>query len=192
MKILKEDNIRSSEGWEVKYDEEDDLLQELVDNWGAEDVLEQITRAMSTDELAGYLAFICRMNGYENSHIVGYNEGLEESLNESVDGTVIVELDEDDAVELLVDRLKSRWTQDPIACDLYREMYTDYISNWDENKKIVPSDIVDNDYVNYCEVVKPGDEEHHYDKILEIYEEQGIGDISEEDASFSFIEAAYY
>ena len=85
----------------------------------------------------------------------------------------------------------THWTQDPIAEELYEQMYQSYIDGgvFDGGKFDVMQ-IVDNDWVNYCEVVEPGDEEHHYDELLKLYKEQGLGDVSTEDVGVLYIEAA--
>lgn len=53
-------------------------------------------------------------------------------------------------------------------------------------------EIVDNDYVNWCTVVYEDDEA--YEGIKELYDRDGLGDISCEDdlnGGYSFIEAEY-
>lgn len=116
----------------------------------------------------------------------------EESLksHKELNESITVELDEDEALDMLMNRLEF-WSKDRIAYDLYEQMYQSYIDGGAfDNGKFDVKQIVDNDWVNYCEVVEPGDKEHHYDELLKIYNEQGIGDVSTEDVGFSFIEAA--
>ena len=123
-------------------------------------------------------------------------EDIEESLNthKHLNESITVEIDEDEALDMLMDRLGT-WNENnrpgDIAYDLYEQMYQSYIDGgvFDGGKFDV-MEIVDNDWVNYCEIVEPGDEEHHYDELLKIYEEQGLGDVSTEDVGFSSIEAA--
>lgn len=114
----------------------------------------------------------------------------EEDMDEKLEESLHVEIDEDEALDMLMSRL-TRWTQDPIAEELYEQMYQSYIDDgvFDGGEFDVMV-IVDNDWVNYCEVVEPGDEELHYDELLKLYEEQGLGDVSTEDVGFSYIEAA--
>lgn len=126
------------------------------------------------------------------SQVEEREEDDEEEIEESkkLDESITVEIDEDEALEMLMNRL-TRWTQDPIAEELYEQMYQSYIDGgvFDGGKFDVMQ-IVDNDWVNYCEVVEPGDDEHHYDELLKLYEEQGLGDVSTEDVGVSYIEAA--
>ena len=101
---------------------------------------------------------------------------------------VMVDIDEDDLLELLMNRLK-RWTDDPVATELYEQMYQSYIDvDAFSSGKFDPMVIVDNDWVNYCDVVGPGEE--NYDALLKLYQENGLGDVSVEDVGYSFIEAA--
>lgn len=101
---------------------------------------------------------------------------------------VMVDIDEDDLLELLMNRLK-RWTDDPVATELYEQMYQSYIdADAFSSGKFDPMVIVDNDWVNYCDVVGPGEE--NYDALLKLYQENGLGDVSVEDVGYSFIEAA--
>ena len=121
-------------------------------------------------------------NGMKDLNLTDDGHIIEESLQE-----VMVDIDEDDLLDLLMNRLK-RWTDDPVATDLYEQMYQSYIdSGWDLGGNSVMV-IVDNDWVNYCDVVSPGDE--NYDALLKLYQENGLGDVSVEDVGYSFIEAA--
>ena len=99
-----------------------------------------------------------------------------------------MDIDEDDLLDLLMNRLK-RWTDDDVATDLYEQMYENYISGGAfEGGEFNVMTIVDNDWVNYCDVVSPGEE--NYDALLKLYQENGLGDVSVEDVGYSFIEAA--
>jgi hypothetical protein len=72
-------------------------------------------------------------------------------------------------------------------------MYDNYIeSGVFDSGEFDVMQIVDNDYINWCNVISEGDEE--YNGIKEIYDRDGLGDIScEEDLNggYSFIEAEY-
>jgi hypothetical protein len=119
------------------------------------------------------------LEGYETEE---GDEELEESLNE-----VLVDIDEDDLLDLLMNRVR-RWTDEKVSLDLYEQMYQSYIdSGWDLGGESVMV-IVDNDWVNYCDVVGPGEE--NYDALLKLYQENGLGDVSVEDVGYSYIEAA--
>ena len=92
--------------------------------------------------------------------------------------SIRVELDEDDAVDMLMDRV-AYWTDDTVVKDLYREMYESYVGGgcFDGVELDVMS-IVDNDYVNWCSVVSEEDcTEADWKKLVELYEE-GTRDIS--------------
>ena len=104
--------------------------------------------------------------------------------------TISMNLDEETALELLMNRLEV-WTQDYTEQRLYKQMYEAYIDGGCfDGSDFDPKMIVDNDWVNYCNVVWPDDEE--YEGIAELYEENGCGDISceEKNGGYSFIEAA--
>ena len=55
------------------------------------------------------------------------------------------------------------------------------------NPKKAVMEIVDNDYVNYCQIITKEDDEN-FDKILEAYK-NGDGDISCEHLGYSYVEA---
>lgn len=105
---------------------------------------------------------------------------------------MLVNIDNDTALEMLLDRLE-RWTDDHTTYRLYEAMYENYIDGgcFDGGDFDVMV-IVDNDYVNYCDVVSEGDEA--YEDIKKLYEQEGLTDISCEDElnhGYSFIEAEY-
>lgn len=109
---------------------------------------------------------------------------------------ITVKMDEDIALDMLMNRLEF-WiknhseTSKNIDRHLYEQMYESYLeSGAFESMEFDAMNIVDNDYVNYCHVVEPGDDD--YEKIDKLYKENGIGDISCEDVSCgNFIESAY-
>lgn len=106
-----------------------------------------------------------------------------------------VYIDEEDLLQMLTDRVL-HWTDDDTVVQLYEEMYDNavYGGRFD-GAEINIMQIVDNDYVNYCDVLWPpekdetGYDAEKYHKVLKIYKEQGIGDCSEYDIDCSYIEA---
>lgn len=106
--------------------------------------------------------------------------------------SITVELDEDTALDMLMERVKV-WTNDKDELDLFEEMYDSYINScvFDGGEFNVMS-IVDNDYVNYCTVIYKKDiNEEDWEKLVELFED-GDRDIScenFEDFSYSYIEA---
>lgn len=104
---------------------------------------------------------------------------------------MLVKIDEDTVIEMLMDRV-SQWTKDEDVQELYRKMYENYIYGgvFDGGEFDVNA-IVDNDYVNWCDVLGDGDAE--YEEIKRIYNEQGLGDCScESESGISYIEAEYH
>lgn len=97
-----------------------------------------------------------------------------------------------EALNLLMDRLET-WTNDRDTQDLYEKMYTNYIEEgvFDSNTSTV-MEIVDNDYINYCEVVCTEDlSKKDLKKLVKLYK-NGERDISCESfdcIGYSFIEA---
>lgn len=94
-----------------------------------------------------------------------------------------VQIEKDVAVDLLVNRVRS-WTDNKDVIELFRKMYENYVEEgvfdvFDINL------IVDNDYVNNCEVIEKGDED--FEEIQKLAK-QGHCDISCE-TGYSFIEA---
>ena len=100
-----------------------------------------------------------------------------------------VEIDNDTALNLLIDRVE-QWTEDGDVIQLYTEMYENMIDGgcFDGGQFDVMG-IVDNDYINYCEVIRDTDE--YYEEIKQYYEENGLGDCSCEIDGISSIEAEY-
>lgn len=117
------------------------------------------------------------------------DESLFDQDKKPIKESITITVDEDTVVDMLMDRLEY-WTDDNLAHELYRQMYEDYAYNGAFGDNFDVMEIVDNDWVNYCEIVEPGDDEHHYDELLKLYNENGIGDVSTEDVGFSYIEAA--
>lgn len=98
-----------------------------------------------------------------------------------------ININEDDAIELLINRLKG-WTDDETTIKLYEDMYTSYImGGCFYGLDFDVSGIVDNDYINYCDVISKDDE--RFNNILKVYNAQGLGDCSCEDCDGDFIEA---
>lgn len=65
---------------------------------------------------------------------------------------MLVRIDEDTAIEMLMDRVHF-WTDDDddIVCELYHKMYENYIySGFFDGEEFDIMEIVDNDYVNFC------------------------------------------
>lgn len=100
---------------------------------------------------------------------------------------MLVEIDEDDFLEMLMDRVRF-WTDDKTTLELYEKMYKDYCDEGVfEGTKASIMEIVDNDYVNYCKVITKEDDEN-FDKILEAHK-NGDGDISCDNLGYSYVEA---
>lgn len=101
-------------------------------------------------------------------------------------------IDENDALDLLMNRL-SHWTDDDTTHALYEAMYESYLdSGVFDCCEFDVMQIVDNDYVNYCDVIAPGDDA--YDDIKKLYDLEGCTDIScEKDLNngYNFIESEY-
>ena len=115
---------------------------------------------------------------------------LEESLFEDVETTkldeALVEIDDDEILDMLLDRLEEYWHPDQEVYDLYEKMYQNYLDQGVfEGSTLNIAEIVDNDLVNYCDVISEGDDD--FEKVVELYK-NGDYDISTETA-YSFIEA---
>lgn len=104
---------------------------------------------------------------------------------------MLVNIDNDTALEMLIDRLKF-WTDDPDVIALYEKMYENYIDcGCFDGREFDIMVIVDNDFINYCDVISPGDD--CYNDIKSLYDREGITDISceEENHGYNFIEAEH-
>ena len=92
---------------------------------------------------------------------------VDESLKENKDleESITIEVDDDDALDMLMDRVDFWAKGDEVALDLYQQMYENWIAErFFDGGKFDVKEIVDNDWVNYCKIVEEGDE--HYDEIL--------------------------
>ena len=101
-------------------------------------------------------------------------------------------VDENNALDMLMNRL-SRWTDDDITHKLYEQMYENYLyGGVFDSCEFDVMQIVDNDYVNWCAVIEPEDD--NYNGIKQLYNSEGCSDISCEkdlNGGYSFIEAEY-
>lgn len=80
-----------------------------------------------------------------------------------------VRIDKDDAIDMLMNRLTDRWVDDDDVYDLFEQMYTQYVNDgvFDGQEFNVPM-IVDNDYVNYCDIIREDDS--RYEECVEALE----------------------
>ena len=101
---------------------------------------------------------------------------------------VNVKINIDDLLDVLLERVK-HWSEDYTVLKLYEEMYENYIDGGCfEGMELDVMILVDNDFINYCDVVRPGDE--FYEVIDKTFKAEGLGDCSCVDgAGYSFIEA---
>lgn len=86
---------------------------------------------------------------------------------------VTVKIDEDVLVEMLMDRLREFWKPTSVEEELYQEYYQGLVDNGAlDGQEFDPSAIVDNDYVNYLNVIDKsefnsyGIEDEDDDRIL--------------------------
>ena len=100
-----------------------------------------------------------------------------------------VKIDESTAFKMLSDRVDA-WTTDREIKNLFDDMYERYIDGGCfDGAEFDPMVIVDNDYVNYCQVIDESDP--NFEKIKKLYLENGCGcDVSCENVGYSFIESA--
>lgn len=105
---------------------------------------------------------------------------------------MLVRIDEGQAIEMLLERLE-HWTDDHTTYRLYEQMYESYVySGCFDGGEFDVMAIVDNDYINYCDVITEGD--IGYEDIKQLYDCNGLSDIScesELNNGYSFIEAEY-
>lgn len=94
--------------------------------------------------------------------------------------TMTVTIDEEDFLELLMNQLKG-WTTDETALELFKEMYEHAIDDgvFSSNKMTVAA-IVNNDWLNYCDVIYKKDDEKLYNRLME-FAKNGQYDVSGED-----------
>lgn len=99
---------------------------------------------------------------------------------------VTVKIKENDLLEMLMDRVE-QWNNTTTALNLYEKMYESEIeAGCFEGAEIDVNLTVDNDVINYCNIIEEGDSE--FNSIMKLYKKEGLGDISME-SHYSFIEA---
>lgn len=99
---------------------------------------------------------------------------------------VTIRIEESDLLEMLVERVKF-WECSKTEVNLYEKMYQSEIDSGYFNDANVDVNVtVDNDIINYCNIIEAGDKK--FNSILQLYKEQGLGDISME-SNYSYIEA---
>lgn len=101
---------------------------------------------------------------------------------------ITVKIDEDDLLDMLMNRLIEFWTKgNKKVEELFEKMYQNEIDNGVfEGSTLDIADIVDNDYVNYTRVIHK--DEDGFDELLDLYHD-GQYDVSTEDVGCDFIEA---
>lgn len=97
-------------------------------------------------------------------------------------------IEEDELLDMLIERVE-HWTNDPKIIALYSDMYENYIDNGVfDDSEINIMQLVDNDYINYCQVLYEG--EDIYDAVNRSYLENGIGECYDDDGNYlGYIEA---
>lgn len=98
-----------------------------------------------------------------------------------------IEIDDYEVLDMLLERVRY-WTDNEDVVGLFEQMYERSIDDkmWDGSEFNVMT-IVDNDYVNWCDVIYEDDD--LFVKLKEVYLKQGIGDCSCEVDRVGFIEA---
>jgi len=116
-------------------------------------------------------------------------EDIEESLEKPLEESITVQLDESEALDMLMNRVEEFGDYHPgdVEYTLYEKMYENAIdSGAFDNATFNVMTIVDNDIVNYCKIIGPEDDD--YETIVDLYDTQGLGDISSE-SDYGYIEA---
>lgn len=99
---------------------------------------------------------------------------------------ITIKIEESVLLDMLIDRVEF-WNRSKTEVDLYKKMYESEIeAGCFEGAEIDVNLIVDNDVINYCNIIEEGDSE--FNSIMKLYKEEGLGDISME-SHYSFIEA---
>jgi hypothetical protein len=98
-----------------------------------------------------------------------------------------VKMDSDCLVGMLIERLEY-WTKDKTVIELFEKMYDRVVDCFNGGDFDVMQ-IVDNDWVNWCDVFSQGEKE--FGELSAVYERQSLGDCSCDnlDCGASFIES---
>jgi hypothetical protein len=108
---------------------------------------------------------------------------------------ISININKETALDMLMDRL-NYWIKDHtekeqhIEKNLFCDMYENYLDGGCfDGAEFDPMNIVDNDWVNWCAVIDPTNDD--YEKIDAIYQKQGLGDCSCLDCGCSYIESVF-
>ena len=102
---------------------------------------------------------------------------------------ISVNIEEETVINMLIDRLVEYWNPEDEVVELFIKMYENYAYSgcFSGDMCFDPKVIVDNDYINYCQVITKKDAD--FKKVKSMYKNNGCCDISCE-TRYSFIEAA--
>ena len=93
---------------------------------------------------------------------------------------IMVKMRTDELYNLFYERLQHWRDEDSKDFKLFIKYYERCIDDGIfENMELDIMQIVDNDIVNWCDMIESDDED--FSKLLELYKEQGLGDVSCED-----------
>lgn len=86
------------------------------------------------------------------------DEGCKKKSKKKI-SEALVEIDDDDLVEMLMDRLDTYWNPRDEHAKLFEKMYQSYVEGGVfDGRTINIAEIVDNDWVNYCDVISKNDD----------------------------------
>lgn len=93
---------------------------------------------------------------------------------------IMVKMRTDDLYNLFYDRLQRWRNEESKDFKLFMKYYERCIDEGIfEGMELDIMQIVDNDVVNWCDIVEEGDKD--FEKLLKLYKENGLGDVSCED-----------
>ena len=93
---------------------------------------------------------------------------------------IMVKMNKDDLYNLFYDRVKMWREEGSPAFNLFVKYYEKCIDDGlFEEMELDIMQIVENDIVNWCDIVEEGDKD--FEKLLELYKKDGLGDVSCED-----------
>lgn len=110
-----------------------------------------------------------------------------EALCNRVDGFIDNNINYVKLLEISEEEKEKRINEYEIQRQLYHKYYERCLDNgvFDGINYSI-NDVVDNDYINYCDVISPSCED--WEELNKIYQEEGLGDICEYRLDYEYIE----
>ena len=151
---------------DISNDRAKEILDALIDNLCEVDGVRETIKNLI--DLSVDRNELVAMN-FDKDEVEAVFDSLDEECKKKI-SEALIEVEDEDVVEMLIDRLIKYWHPANDEVYMYEKMYQNYVDNGVfDGQKISISDIVDNDWVNYCDIVSDGDD--YFEECKKAYAE---------------------